>query len=43
MEMDNKDLDLSKMTLHVEDWTKFRLRPSNVETKVAYEQMDSDY
>ena len=36
--MDNKDLDLSKMTLQVEDWTKFRLRPSNVEPKVAYEQ-----
>ena len=38
MEMDNKDFDLSKMTLQVEDWTKFRLRPSNVGPKVAYEQ-----
>ena len=38
MEMENKDLDLSKMTLQVEDWTKFRLRPTNVEPKVAYEQ-----
>ena len=39
MEMENKDLDLSKMALiHVEDWTKFRLRPSNVEPKVVYEQ-----
>ena len=37
MEMDNKDFDLSKMTLQVEDWTKFRLRPS-IEKKVAYEQ-----
>ena len=37
MEMDNKDLDLSKMALQVEDWTKFRLRPS-IEKKVAYEQ-----
>ena len=36
--MDNKDLDLSQMALQVEDWTKFRLRPSNVEPKVAYEQ-----
>ena len=38
MEMENKALDLSKMVLQVEDWTKFRLRPSNVEPKVAYEQ-----
>ena len=42
MEMENKDLDLdldlSIMVLQVEDWTKFRLRPSNVEPKVAYEQ-----
>ena len=38
--MENKDLDLdlSKMVLQVEDWTNFRLRPSNVDTKVAYEQ-----
>ena len=35
--MDNKDFDLSEMALQVEDWTKFRLRPS-IETKVAYEQ-----
>lgn len=35
--MENKDLDLSKMTLQVEDWTKFRLRPS-IEPKVVYEQ-----
>lgn len=38
MEMENKDLDLSKMTMQVEDWTKFRLRPTNVEPKVVYEQ-----
>ena len=38
MEMENKDFDLSKMALQVEDWTNFRLRPSNVETKDAYEQ-----
>ena len=38
MEMENKDLDLSKITLQVEDWTKFRLRPSNVAPKVVYEQ-----
>ena len=38
MKMENKDFDLSKMTLQVEDWTKFRLRPSNVEPKVVYEQ-----
>ena len=37
MEMENKDFDLSKMALQVEDWTKFRLRPS-IESKVAYEQ-----
>ena len=36
--MENKDFDLSKMTLQVEDWTNFRLRPTNVETKVVYEQ-----
>ena len=35
--MDNKDLDLFKIALQVEDWTNFRLRPS-IETKVAYEQ-----
>ena len=38
MEMENKDFNLSEMTLQVEDWTKFRLRPSNVEPKVVYEQ-----
>ena len=42
MEMENKDLDLdldlSKMVLQVEDWANFRLRPTNVETKGAYEQ-----
>ena len=38
MEMENKDLDLSEITLQVEDWTKFRLRPTNVEPKVVYEQ-----
>ena len=36
--MENKDFNLSEMTLQVEDWTKFRLRPSNVEPKVVYEQ-----
>ena len=38
MEMENKDFNLSEMALQVEDWTKFRLRPSNVEPKVVYEQ-----
>ena len=38
MEMENKDFNLSEITLQVEDWTKFRLRPTNVEPKVVYEQ-----